>query len=262
MHCSISVKANLRALITIQGHFRAYTGRTLCGDRQTWTAISRTSLPIGKQWFKATAGWTPSPYTIIVKQALVLTRGAWPHYTRCNTHTSFSRLIVKVKGMLHGKSTQSRIVAPHPAGAGEGTLIDHRSIHNAVKDHFSRWYQKADEPAPDWDFLCSDRSTFVHCAAVKHIPLDLAILLWRAVTEPPGVHQVRSDLGSELALPPTLQEFHRAVASHAGSTSPGATGHFLYGQGWTSPVVTCTHQCLVLLWTRRTPQSDCNGVDS
>ena len=60
--------------------------------------------------------------------------------------------------------------------------------------------------------------------SIKHNPLDLAILLWRAVTERPGI--TRSGPTSvELALPPTLQEFQRAVASHAGSTSPGTTGH-------------------------------------
>ena len=64
-----------------------------------------------------------------------------------------------------------------------------------------------------------------------------------------GVDRVRADLKGELAAPPTLDEFIRAIEGHRRSTTPGATGltyHMV--KGWPAPTRVFAHHCLVELW--------------
>ena len=55
----------------------------------------------------------------------------------------------------------------------------------------------------------------------------------------------------ELASPPTLAEFQRAIHGHQGSTTPGATGlTYNMAKGWPDQVTHYVHQCLLHLWNQ------------
>ena len=138
---------------------------------------------------------------------------------------------------------------------GEDTLTDHRLIHKIVTVHFQQWYQGPTSPAPPWATLLSDNSLYRDYARSKLVPDELAELLWRALTDVPNIQPVRDDLAVELAMPPTLAEFHAAIQGHQGSTSPGATGlTYNMAKGWTPEVTQLAHRCLLLLWDQvKTP---------
>ena len=132
---------------------------------------------------------------------------------------------------------------------GEGTLTDHRTIHNMVTAHFTQWYKGPATPEVHWVDLSQDRAAFLEHTAHRGIPTDLGCLLWQALTDVPGVDLVRRDLATELAAPPTLGEFNGIIASHRGSTTPGATGlTYNMVKGWPAPVRAYAHTCLVALW--------------
>ena len=69
---------------------------------------------------------------------------------------------------------------------GEGTLTDHRLIHNLVTDHFSKWYQTPADADDDWLTRLYDPAAFRAYTARKAIPTDLSDLLWRATRRPRG----------------------------------------------------------------------------
>ena len=72
---------------------------------------------------------------------------------------------------------------------------------------------------------------FFPVARSKHVPDDLAALLWHALTVVPNIRHFRADLAMELALSPTLAEFQAAINHNRGSASPRATGFTYNGQG-------------------------------
>ena len=125
--------------------------------------------------------------------------------------------------------------------SGEGMLTDHRAIHNLVSAHFTQWYKGPAIPEVPWVTLSQDRAAFLGHSDSR--------LLWQALTDIPGVELVRRELATELAAPPTLGEFNGIIASHRGSTTPGATGlTYNMVKGWPAPVRTYAYKCLVTLW--------------
>ena len=118
-----------------------------------------------------------------------------------------------------------------------------------VTAHFTQWYKGPAIREVPRVTLSHDRCAFLGHTASRGIPTDLGCLLWQALTDVPGVDRVRLDLATELAAPPTLGEFNGIIASHRGSTTPGATGlTYNMVKGWPAPVRAHAHQCLVALW--------------
>ena len=281
---AMALKANLSAIIQIQGHLRGYRGyprwrrqddmdRDLPGILTQWREVVtrlRWASPEDPHRIMDCTGMGPSGWR-------TSTLAAIQHPHRCAT------LITKLKRMLHGRQrcllrkqislhtahletlrAQGRIgrvikstlqedaemftleSLPVP---GEGIITDHRNIHNLVSAHFTQWYKGPETLEVQWVALAQDRAAFIGHTTSRGIPHDLGCLLWRALTDIPGVDLVRRDLATELAAPPTLGEFNGIIASHRGSTTPGATGlTYNMVKGWPAPVRAYAHTCLVALW--------------
>ena len=169
------LKANLSAVIQIQGHLPGYQGylrwrqqddmdRDLPGILNQWREVVtrlRWASPEDPHRIMDCTGMGPSSWR-------TTTLAAIQHPHRCAT------LITKLKRMLHGRQrcllrkqisyhtahlealrTQGRIgrvikstlqedvkmftleSLPVP---GEGSITDHRTIHNLVSAHFTQWY--------------------------------------------------------------------------------------------------------------------------
>ena len=83
---------------------------------------------------------------------------------------------------------------------GEGTLTDHRAIHNLVTAHFTTWYQASVGVDDTWPARIQDPVAFYAHTAAQDIPPDLSHLLWRALTATPGLEQFYVD--SHMNSPP------------------------------------------------------------
>ena len=280
----MALKANLAAVIDIQAHLRGYGGHP---PWRVQADMDRHLHPILRAWERTVHSLTwPDP---AAPHHFLDCTGMGPSGWRTATLREISHplfceeLIRKLRRMLQGRQRSllrreisahtARLEALRAAGkigkviksvlqedtelytletltvAGQDTLTDHRTIHNVVTAHFQQWYQGPPGPPPSWAALLRDRPRYLEHARSKHIPEDLAALLWRALTDVPNVGLVQADLEKELAHPPTLDEFTAAIHHHRGSTSPGATGlTYNMAKGWPPEATAFAHHCLLLLW--------------
>ena len=281
---AMALKANLSAVIQIQGNLRGYRGhshwrrqddmdRDLPGILQQWREVVtrlRWPSPEDPHRIMDCSGMGPTGWSTTTLLAI-------QHPHRC------AALITKLKRVLHGRQRTllRQRISSHTAHLetlritgrigrvikstlqedvelftleslpvpGEGILTDHRAIHNLVTAHFTQWYKGPEGPEVPWATISHDQHCFLAHTASRGIPTDLGHLLWQALTNIPGVEHVRADLARELATPPSLGEFNGIIAGHRGSTTPGATGlTYNMVKGWPAPVRTFSHRCLVELW--------------
>ena len=284
---AMALKAQLVALIVIQGHLHGYRGHR---QWHTQTHMDQDLPAILSIWERAVSrlSW---PSAADVAYWLGAT-GAPPAFWRTATLPTVSKpgfcasLIQKVKRRLHGRfrlelrrqisaSTCARealreqgklkrviasilqkdtdLYALHSLQVEQGILTDAPAIHNMVTEHFTEWY-RAPGPPPDWPSLLTNRPAFQALADSKGIPGHLTHCLWEAFTAPLQLTALQQDLRQALLSPPTLGEFQAAIHHHKGSTAPGATGlTYNMVKGWPAPVTERVHGLLTQAFTGTTP---------
>ena len=219
---AMALKANLSAVLQIQGHLRGYRGyarwrrqddmdRDLPGILQQWREVVtrlRWPSPTDPHRIMDCSGMGPSGWRTTTLLAI-------QHPHRC------AALITKLKRMLHGRQRTllRKQISHHTAHLetlrvtgrigrvikstlqedvevftleslpvpGEGILTDHRTIHKMVTAHFTQWYKGPEGPEVPWATLSQDRTSFLDHTSSRGIPTDLGHLLWQALTDVPGV---------------------------------------------------------------------------
>ncbi|OXE37641.1 MAG: hypothetical protein CGW95_00400, partial [Phenylobacterium zucineum] len=281
---AISLKANLTALVTIDGHLRGH--RTF--RRWSTQAHMDADIPgITTNWTETVRSFTwADPET--PHQLLDIT-GYGPSFWRTTPlrtiqHPRFCQdLIRQVRKLLHGRHRctlrsflsaksaeieQSRLQGKIGQALrsvlqedtpmftleslhlpDQGILSDHRAIHNTVTDHFRDWYTPSTADITDWPLILADAAQFHRHTAAKGIPNHLSAILWSALTEVPQADGPRRELTEALAHPPTLEEFRTAIQDHKASTSPGASGlTYNMARAWPPAVTLFAHNCLTQCW--------------
>ena len=283
---ALALKANLMAVTRIQGHIRGYRGHRLWRTQtdmdqdlpgiltlwQTTVTSFQWDNPADPHRFMDKTGYGPSAWrtaqlreihhpmfcTTLLKKIKSMLHGRLRHNLRLTinahvAHLEQMRLQGKIGRVIRSTLQEDvDLFTLESLRTPDGTLTDHREIHHRVTEHFRLWYQHPPTASPPWTTLCTDQHAFLGYADTKHIPHPLADLLWRALTDVPRTSLVLQDLTTELASPPTLAEFQRALHGHQGSTTPGATGlTYNMAKGWPDPVTHYVHQCLLHLWNQQ-----------
>ena len=286
---AMALKAQLVALIIINGHLHGYRGHA---KWRTQDQMDRDLPTILTRWERAVRrlSW-PNPTDIAYWLEFT---GYPPAKWRLCTLPEALRpgfcldLIQKVKRRLHGRfrmdlrrqisaATNARealreqgklkkviasilhkdtdLYALHSLQTEHGILTDAQTLHNLVTAHFLEWY-RTPCASPNWPDLLTDRIAFHALADSKSIPPHLTQSLWDAFTFPLQLHnaELRRDLQQALESPPSLAEFQAAIQHHRGSTAPGATGlTYNMVKGWPATVIERVHNLLTLAFSGPTP---------
>jgi hypothetical protein len=143
----------------------------------------------------------------------------------------------------------------------EGNLItDPKEIQSKFTSYFKEAYATPDRHKngihqPDWEWQTGGtKEDFLGRVSHHGIPTHILEIIWKAMTTVPKAAAVQQDLSGIFEVPPTFEDFCKAISSRSGK-SAGGISDLTYSmmKTWSLPFKTLVYNNLAALWGAPVP---------